>query len=138
MSTVFKLSNIQEFGWDPERLAGTVKVYSPLLFGKGKWVVRTFGTRNGIYFTTKLAVCQTDEDLSKAITPAWDALLNYTTDDEVTNVELEIEFISEFYDKARDDYVRGVVRVVDDKKPLAHMEHYENNPYHTVTTIYKD
>lgn len=138
MSTVFKLSNIQDFGWDPERLAGTVKVYSPLLFGKGKWVVRTTGTRNGRFFATKYTTCQMDEDLSKAIAPEWDALLRYTTDDDVTNVELEIEFISAFYDKVRDDYVRGMVRVVDDKKPLAHMEHYENSPYHTVTTIYKD
>lgn len=138
MSTVFKLSNIQEFGWGPERLANTAKVHSPLMFGKGKWVICLFGTHKGRFVSTQSVVCQMDEDLSKAIAPAWDTLLHYATDNDITNAELEIQFISEMYDKVRDDYVRGTVRVIDDKKPHGHLSHYEQDPLHSVITIYKD
>lgn len=136
---VFKLSNLLDVGWDVKRLADAVILNSPLLFGAGKWVVRVTGSHNesGKRIHSQMVVCQHKEDLAKFIEPLWDLFCRNGKNPDVSNVALEINFISEMNIPSKDDYARALILVVDDRsdKDIAY---YENSPSCTVKTIHKD
>lgn len=136
---VYKLSNLLDVGWDAKRLADAIILNSPLMFGAGKWVAQVTGSNNvaGKRIGSQTVICHQKDKLAKFIEPLWDLFCHNAKNPDVSNLALDVSFISEVYIESKNDYARATILVVDDRSDID-TDYYERSPLVTVKTIHKD